>query len=178
MEDEVSRIQRLKERNEQAFAELYENYSPMLFGLILRIVDNQSDAENILQDCFVKIWLNIDHYDPQRGRLATWLINIARNCAIDFTRSGYFILRKKIRSEEQLVSGETPDQSTWAMKEEAVGLQQILMELPPTCREVIQWMYYDGMSQAEIAETFGIPLGTVKTRARAALKTLRKIFNL
>ncbi len=177
MRKEEKWIEQLKDREEQAFEQLYNDYAPMLFGIILRIVDNQADAENLLQDCFVKIWMNIAQFDPQKGWLATWMINIARNCAIDFMRSGYFSLRRKIHWEDPLVSGESR-LVTRSLNEETIGLRQLLEKLPPACREVIEWMYFDGMSQSEIADTFGIPLGTVKTRTRAALKALRTIFNL
>lgn len=170
-------VEKLKAGDEQAFEELYDNFSGMLYGIIYRIVKNPADGENLLQDCFVKIWLNIHQYDENKGKLATWLINIARNVAIDFTRSSYFNKRAMIQSDEKIVHLEDANYNVQVFQDTR-GLQQVVQQLPPTCREVIEWMYFEGFSQVEIAENFGIPLGTVKSRTRQAMKTLRSVYNL
>ena len=165
----------LQSGEESAFALLYDNYAALLFGTVLRIVGDRREAENLLQDCFVKIWQNINRYDPKKGRFATWLINIARNTAIDFTRSKYFSQKKKNHSLENLVGAET-GRSVSHPTLETVGLRQLVDKLTPTCREVIEWMYFDGYTQQEIVDNFGIPLGTVKSRTRLAIKELRAFF--
>ncbi len=165
----------LQSGDEGAFAILYDNYAALLFGTIVRIVDDRKEAENLLQDCFVKVWQNIGRYDSGKGRLATWLINIARNTAIDFTRSKYFSQKKKNQSIENLVGAET-GRSVSQPSLETMGLRQLVYKLTPTCREVIEWMYFDGYTQQEIADNFGIPLGTVKSRTRLAIKELRAYF--
>ena len=163
--------ERLRNREEAAFADLYDAYSDMLFGIILRIVQEQEDAENLLQDCFIKVWHHIEQFDAGKGRLATWLINIARNAAIDFTRSKYYSQRSKIQELEKIVGF-----SYHQPNEETLGLRQLLDQLNPLYRQVLEWMYFEGYTQQEIADTFGIPLGTVKSRTRLGLKELRSYF--
>lgn len=162
---------------EASFEALYEAYSAVLFGIILRIVSDQKDAENLLQDCFVKIWRNIKQFDPEKGRVATWLINIARHTAIDFIRSPYY----KQRVNKQEYPEENKFNKELIVNQpaiESIGLKQLVEKLSPGCREVIERMYFEGYSQQEIADNYGIPLGTVKTRSRLALKELRTYFNL
>ncbi len=165
----------LQAGDEQAFAMLYDAYSDMLFGIIHRIVGDQKEAENLLQDCFVKIWRNAGRFDPLKGRLATWLINIARNTAIDFTRSKYFSQIRKNQSLENFVHPELGSKAT-LLQIDTIGLKRLVEKLTPNCREIIEWMYFEGYTQQEIADNFGIPLGTVKSRTRLALKELRTYF--
>lgn len=172
---ETELVAQLQSGDENAFAELYDRYSAMLYGIITRIVSDEEDAANLLQDCFIKIWRNIQSFDPEKGRFATWLINVARNTAIDFTRSKYFSQRRKNQNLDFLVSSETARSATH-LAEETLGLRQLVDKLTPVCRQVIEWMYFDGFTQQEIADNFGIPLGTVKSRTRLALKELRSYF--
>jgi RNA polymerase sigma-70 factor, ECF subfamily len=164
----------LQQGDNEGYEKLYDNYAPMLFGIISRIVRDAEDAENLLQDCFVKIWRNIKQYDMAKGRFATWLINIARNTAIDFTRSKIYLQKQKNQTIDNTVSiglsaSVTPNT-------DAIGLRQLVNALTPSCREVIEWMYFEGYTQQEISENFDIPLGTVKTRARMGLVALREYF--
>ncbi len=173
MEPEL--IPLLKAGDDDAFARLYDQYSSLLFGVIVRIAGDRKEAENLLQDCFVKIWQHIENYDPGKGRLATWLINIARNTAIDFTRSKYFSQKRKNQNLENIVLSESGS-FTHSIPVDTLGLRQLVDKLSPVCREIIEWMYFEGYTQQEIAENFGIPLGTVKSRARIALRELRNTF--
>ena len=166
----------LRSGDEDAFKVLYDSYSAVLLGIIYRIVADKIEAENLLQDSFVKIWQNIARYDPEKGKLATWLFNIARNTAIDFKRSKYFNQLQKNQNVENLVGGDK-DQAITLPLIDTLGLRQLVEKLTPVCREVIEWMYFDGYTQQEIADQKGIPLGTVKSRTRLALKELRAYYN-
>jgi RNA polymerase sigma-70 factor (ECF subfamily) len=168
-------VQRLQSGDENAFASLYDDFAGMLFGVIVRIVGDRKEAENLLQDCFVKIWQNIHRYDTEKGRLATWLINIARNTAIDFTRSKYFSQKKKNQSLDVFVVPES-GKSVSNPVVETLGIRQLVQKLTPVCRQVIELMYFDGYTQQEIADNFGIPLGTVKSRTRLAIRELRAFY--
>lgn len=172
---ETALVNRLQLGDQHAFAELYDNYSAMLFGIISRIVNDQDDAANLLQDCFIKIWRNVGSYEADKGRFATWIINIARNTAIDFTRSKYFSQKRKNRPLDFLVGYETAKNAT-QQAVDTLGLRQLVDKLTPVCREIIEWMYFCGYTQQEISDNFGIPLGTVKSRTRLALKELRTYF--
>lgn len=175
--NETDLIDCLKTGSNEAFTELYDRYSAMLYGVICRIVNDRADAENLLQDVFVKIWNNLDTYDASKGRLATWLLNIARNTAIDFIRSKVFIQRQKNQNIDSLVS--LPQQTpAMTMDTDTIGLKQIVERMSKNYREIIEWLYFDGYTQQEISDNFNLPLGTVKTRSRMALKELRTHFDL
>ena len=167
----------LRQGDNNGYALLYDRYGAMLFGVIKRIAGTNEDAENILQDCFVKIWRNAESYDASKGKLATWLLNIARNTAIDFTRSKAYSQRLKNQSIDNIVSLST-NVSEHALSTDTIGLHRLVQTLAPQCREIIEWMYFQGYTQQEISENFGLPLGTVKTRARMALMELRKYFEV
>ena len=176
MQSQTELILELQSGDENAFAILYDSYSAVLFGIICRIVDDKREAENLLQDCFVKVWQNISRYDPEKGRLATWLFNIARNTAIDFTRSKYFNQKQKNQNMENFVGEDIVHTVTLPLID-TLGLKQLVEKLTPVCREVIEWMYFEGYTQQEIAEEKGIPLGTVKSRTRLAMKELRAYYS-
>jgi RNA polymerase sigma-70 factor, ECF subfamily len=170
-------IARLQKGEDCAYELLCDNYGAMLLGVIARVVGDEADAENLLQDCFVKVWRNMASYDATKGRLATWLINIARNTAIDFTRSKYYAQKTKSQKLENIVSSSFDvAQSGFAV--ETIGVRQVVTNLLPQYREIIEWLYFEGYTQQEISETFKIPLGTVKTRTRLALRELRKQFDV
>jgi len=168
-------IQSLQKREQGAFTSLYDLYGALIFGIISRIIEDETEAENLLQDSFLKIWQNIDRYDSSKGRLATWLINIARNTAIDFRRSKYFNQKLKNQNIENLVGFDKGHPVIHPLIE-TLGLRELVNKLNPVCREVIELMYFDGLTQQEISDTFNIPLGTVKSRTRLALKELKAFY--
>lgn len=170
-EDEL--IALLKIKDKQAFSYLYDHYSASLNGVIFRMTGNKELSEDILQETFVKIWNRFESYDPSKGRLFTWLINIARNLTIDTLRSKGFKDQQKISSDENAVSNikdEKPVQSQF----DTIGLRRQLEQLNPDYKRIIDMAYFDGFTQDEISKKTGIPLGTVKTRMRSAILELRK----
>lgn len=170
-------IERLRNRDRLAFDYLYDHYSGALNSIVLRIVRNKDVAEEVLQDVFLKIWDRMAAYDSSKGRLFTWMLNIARNQAIDKTRSKEMSQGRKTDDIDHLVN-RIDRQESAELQIEAIGLKEVLTKLPEEQRFVIDQLYLKGYTQSEVAEEFGIPLGTVKTRTRMALKELRSILNI
>lgn len=165
-------IDRLKVQDRSALESLYDAYGSALFGVVLRIVQSRELAEQVLQDTFLKIWRNAASYDASKGRIFTWMLNIARNTAIDATRTAYFQHYRKTESIDKLVY----DSGGEAMNPEHLGLRELVQRLDGKYRELIELVYFKGYTQDEIARETGIPLGTIKTRLRHAIGELRKIF--
>lgn len=172
----------LKSGDQAALGFLYDNYSPALFGVIVRIVESQppsasdrENAEDVLQDVFVKIWKNISSYDPSKGKLYTWLINIARNTAIDSLRVKDHKLKSKIQSIDNSVRSINKQYSV-AIHPDHIGLKTLVSKMKPEHKQLIDKLYFEGYTQEEAAKELNIPLGTVKTRARTAISQLREFF--
>ncbi len=164
----------LKNRDEMGLRLLYDHYSSALYGVILRIVIDRETAEDVLQESFIKIWNNSESYDAEKGRLYTWLLNIARNTAIDKTRSKNFRNEGKVQSIEDFVYSVDKQHNT-STATDFIGLRKFVDALKPEQRELIDLLYFGGYTQSEAAEKLGIPLGTIKTRVKAALTQLRNI---
>lgn len=167
-------IYRLQAQDRSAISELYDMYSSALFGVVLRIVQQRELAEQVLQDTFVKAWRNGASYDAAKGRLFTWLLNIARNTAIDATRTAHFQKSRKTDSLDTLVHSPGGD----SIHPDQIGLRDVVGRLDEKYRTLIDLVYFKGYTQEEVAEETGIPLGTVKTRLRYAINELRSIFTL
>lgn len=179
--EESELIRRLSERDKSAFEYLYDHYSSALYSVVLRVVRSEDIAEETLQDVFLKIWDRIASYDSSKGRLFTWMLNIARNQAIDKTRSKEMSQGRKTDDIDNLVN--KVDQSRWLsgsaeLAIDAIGLKDVLSRLPEEQRFVIDHLYLKGYTQSELAEEFNIPLGTVKTRTRMGMQELRNILNV
>lgn len=166
---------RLKSGDQTAFEYLYDHYSSALYGVIFRILRNESIAEEVLQDAFLKIWDRIDQYDVSRGRLFTWMVNITRNLAIDKIRSKEISREKKTNDLEGLVHIIDKKESV-EQKTDSIGVKDSLKDLPEEQQFVVEYLYFKGYTQSELAEDFNIPLGTIKTRLRAAMQRLRTTF--
>lgn len=171
---ETELVASLKNKDRQAFNYLYDNYAGALYGVIIKILDKQEVASDILQEVFVKIWRNIDSYDAGRGRLYTWMLNIARNAAIDTLRSSGYNQEKNTQYSIDNMSAHESRLSI-SMKTDHIGLKQLLLVLKEEHRQVIDLSYFKGYTQEEIAKELDIPLGTVKTRCRKALLQLKDI---
>jgi RNA polymerase sigma factor (sigma-70 family) len=166
-------VLQLQNHSQQAFSYLYDNYAGALNGIILRLIDDKTLAEDILQEAFLKIWNNFSSYDAAKGRLFTWMVNITRNLTIDTLRSKGYKKQLKISADENSVSNVT-DGAT-AAKFDAIGIKKQLMNLKPEQRSIIDMAYFGGYTQEEISKETGVPLGTVKTRMRTAILELRKL---
>jgi RNA polymerase sigma factor (sigma-70 family) len=164
----------LKKRDSKAFDVLYENYSRALLGVIKKIVPDEVISEDVLQDVFVKIWSNSGQYDVSKGRLYTWMLNIARNTAIDYVRSKSNKFDEKIQRGENTVH-QVSRSNNVEINIDRIGVRSIINELKEDQRILIDLAYFEGFTQEEISQKLGIPLGTIKTRVRAALMTLRKL---
>jgi RNA polymerase sigma factor (sigma-70 family) len=158
------------------FEKVYDHFASSLLGIIHNVIKDKVIAEDILQEVFIKIWNNSGAYDPKKARLFTWMLNIARNTAIDHTRSRQGKMEEKNISVQDSSAVHELTFST-GKKEEHIGLTALISSLKKEQEEVIILTYFEGHSQSEIAEKLQIPLGTVKTRCRHALNLLRKNFN-
>jgi RNA polymerase sigma-70 factor (ECF subfamily) len=162
--------------DERAYASLYDRYSPILFGLLLRILHSRAEAEDVLQEVFLQVWQQARSFDQSRGRAFTWLVTLARSRAIDRLRSVESRERAARRSAEEGVTEraatEEAADAAAERSEQAEVVRAALAELPEEQRKTLLLAYLDGMSQSEIAARTGQPLGTVKTRTRAGLKKL------
>ncbi len=167
----------LKKQERLALNYLYDNYSSVLYGFILNGVNNKENiAEDILQEVFIKIWKNIQNYDASRGRLYTWMLNIARNATIDFLRSKQNQKDRKNQTIDHSVN-DINKIGKFEQKTDTIGLKQLVSNLPANHKEIIELVYFKGYTQDETSKELNIPLGTVKTRVRAAIGSLRTIFS-
>jgi RNA polymerase sigma-70 factor (ECF subfamily) len=160
----------LKRRDKGSFALLYNRYAANLYGIVCRVVQSPEAAQDVLQDAFVKIWVNIDAYDPAKGALFTWLLNVTRRTAIDYLRA------HKRRQGQCSLEGDTGTLDRYVYYEPAIdtiGLEPLLASLPFQSQLLIDHFYFMDYTQEQVAQTFGMPLGTVKTRLRAAIRHLR-----
>jgi len=165
----------LVNRDMKGMGILYDNYSAALYGVIYRIVQNDEIAEDVLQDTFLKIWNNFSQYDSGKGRLFTWMVNIARNQSIDKVRSKDFVNQSKNQPLDKIVSFVDMDRSA-SYNPDTIGLKEMVTKLDIEYRQIIDLIFFEGYSQSEAAEKLSIPLGTIKTRSRAAIMKLRQQF--
>jgi RNA polymerase sigma-70 factor (ECF subfamily) len=163
----------LRSKSKQAFEYLYDNYSPALYGVVYNILHNEEASNDALQEVFVKIWNNFDSYDPERSRLYTWMMNIARNHAIDKLRSKAMKGDKELKNDKEFIRNVSGSLSQFT---DGIGLNKLVNELEKEQKDIIDLLYFKGFTQTEAAEELNIPLGTVKSRVRLAMNKLRKHF--
>ncbi len=164
----------LLQQNGQAFSYLYDNYSTALFGIINQIVSDKEIAADVLQDVFINIWRKISSYDEARGRLFTWMLNIARNAAIDKIRSRPYQDNLKNQPLTENVNSSAAN-SVVNPEINDIGLKKLINKLKEEYRVLIDLSFFQGFTHEEIAKLLNIPLGTVKTRIRSALIQLRTL---
>jgi RNA polymerase sigma-70 factor (ECF subfamily) len=169
---DIALIERIVARDEQAVADLYDRHCRLLFGLILRIIRDRSEAEEILQEVFVQVWTRSETYNVSLGPPAAWLVRIARNRAIDRLRANSVRLRA-VESAPEPPAAESPEARA-SLTEQQRAVARALDSLPPDQRLLIEQAYFLGLTQSELAERFKLPLGTVKTRIRTGMLALRE----
>lgn len=167
-------VQMLQSGNSEVINLLYDDYSDALYGVVLRIVNSEEIAKDVIQDVFVKIWKNGSKYDPAKATLFTWMLNIARNTAIDVTRSSYF--KKTLKNRELNSNVYNSGNFSWQNNVDQIGLQKLVNGLDEKYRVVVDLIYFKGYTQKEVQEHLDIPIGTVKSRVRIGLRELRKLF--
>jgi len=174
-EKDVELLQAIVARDEAALAQLYDRYRVILFGLLMRILNNRAEAEDVLQEVFLQVWRRAADFDAIRGRPFTWLVTLARSRGIDRLRT--LAARERVavagaREETEAVSDAASD----AFRSEQRGLvTNALAQLPDEQKRALMLAYFDGLTQSEIAARLGAPLGTVKTRMRSGLAKLREL---
>jgi len=167
--DEQELVTALRRKDDQAFGYLYDHYAGALYNVIRQIVGDVEVSNDVLQETFVNIWRKIELYDESKGRLFTWMLNIARNAAIDKTRSKGFQQSNKLLP---IIDGDGVHPSIKPGVDD-YGLKKVLLKLKDEQRLLIDLSYFQGYTHEQIAKALDIPLGTVKTRIRTALMQLR-----
>lgn len=163
----------LKQKSRQSFDYLYKQYSGALYGVVRKVIADEQTAQDVLQEAFVKIWNNIDKFEPAKGRLYTWMLNLTRNTAIDKLRSKGEIMKGKIHTGEDIVYNQENDLST-EQQTDAIGLRKVVADLKPEYQSIVELAYFKGFTLNEISKSTDVPLGTVKTRMRKAMSLLRE----
>lgn len=173
---DVEILQQIASGDPAALAELYDRFSSHLLALATRILHSRQDAEEVLQEVFVHVWNKADRYDPSRSAASTWLVLITRSRAIDRLRSRKVEERTAVAAQqEKAIEHTSPAGARNVLSHERrQRVRRELANLPPEQADVLRLAFYKGMTQSEIAESTGIPLGTVKTRTLLAMKKLRK----
>ncbi|MCS6885841.1 MAG: sigma-70 family RNA polymerase sigma factor [Acidobacteriota bacterium] len=180
MSEQVGRklLHRIARRDEAALGEFYDRYAKLVYSLALNILNSPLDAEEVTIDVFLQIWRQAERYDTERGSITAWVLNIARSRAIDRRRaldSRQAVSETNIEHITRYISSVDGDQdSNLQVKEARTAIETALAELDDKQRRVIELAYFKGLSQSEIAKLLGEPLGTVKTRTRAAMQFLRE----
>lgn len=175
--EDLDLLWRVRQRDPEALARLYDRYGCAAYGLALRILRDPEAAAEVVQEVFLRLWQRPDHYDPLRGTVATWLLSLTHHRAIDLVRAR----RRQGQAVLALAQSDGPAEAETALAdlawlhERRQAVRQALAELAPVQRQVIELAYFDGLTQREIAALLGEPLGTVKTRLRLGMQRLRSL---
>ncbi|MDO7170691.1 RNA polymerase sigma factor [Mariniflexile sp. AS56] len=167
-------IEKFQQKDEKAFETLYNMYSSSMQGVIYNIVRDTDIAEEVMQDVFIKAWHNASTYSAKKGRFFTWILNIARNSAIDKTRSKNFKNSKQNLNSDFFVDILETSESL-DTKTDAIGIAKFVDKLAKKCIEVIELLYFKGYTQLEASEALDMPIGTIKTRNRNCIQELRNM---
>ena len=177
MSDDVALVHRMGEGDEQALGLFYDRWHSLVHAIVLRIVLRRDDAEDVVEEAFWQAWRQARRYEPSRGAVQTWLLTIARSRALDRARSLRRLREDSMENDAGEIVVQRATEGDPSMDAESAERRAIvkkaLWELPTEQRETLELGYFGGLSQSEIAERTGLPLGTVKTRMRLALQKLR-----
>ncbi len=176
-EGESELVAKLHARDGDGIAAAYDIYGRLAYSLFVRVTRDQSIAEDLVQELFLRVWNRSREFDPNRGTLGVWILAIARNMAVDHVRSAQSRFRTKLRSIEQT------DQLSFSYKpsdpvsvlDNAKAVRSAFSELTPNQKRVLEMAYFEGFSQSEIASKLQEPLGTVKSWMRSAMERLRTV---
>ena len=172
----VHLIQQVANQDRDAFSQLYDRFSTLVFTLAMRMLKVRSDAEDLLQEVFVQVWRQARGYSTERGSPEAWIINIARSRAIDKIRSIRRMEKSFVLTDDPARAESSENvESSAAESETRLMMNSVLANLPQIQRKVLELAYFDGLTQTEIAERLAEPLGTVKTRMRSGIQRLRQI---
>jgi RNA polymerase sigma-70 factor, ECF subfamily len=172
--DDGALLQRVRQGDHSAMAEVFDRYSRAVYSVALRILKDSGHAEDVMQEIFFQVWRNSDSFVQGRGSLGAWLVVVARNRSIDLLRR-----RKPTDSVDEVILASPGDLASEAEHNAMMEkVQKVLQGLPAEQQRSMELAFFEGLSHSEIAEKTGEPLGTVKTRIRLALITLRKAFQV
>jgi len=173
-EGDADLVERLQRREPQALGDLYDRYGRLAYSLILRVVRDTGIAEDLVQETFLRVWNRVQAFDARKGAIGPWLLAVARNRAIDYLRSAGGRERNAVEFEETDHPALYVDMEQGILaSDKARRVKRAVEKLSAQQRQVIELAYFEGLSQTEMAERMGQPLGTVKTWVRTALKNLR-----
>jgi RNA polymerase sigma factor (sigma-70 family) len=170
-------IASFQNKDGKAFEALYSMYSESMHGVIFNIVRDHDIAQEVLQDVFLKAWHNADTYSSKKGRFFTWLLNIARNAAIDKVRSKDFKNSKKNLDSNFFVDI-LENEDNYNRATDSIGVKSFVSKLATKCTEIIDLLYFKGFTQKEASESLNLPVGTVKTRNRNCINELRHMLRV
>jgi len=174
---DVELLKAVAAKNEAALGQLYDRYRLILFGVLMRILNNREEAEDVLQEVFLQVWRRAADFDENRGKPFTWLVTLARSRGIDRLRS--LASRERVATAgANEASDEVSDAATDAIRAEQRGVvNDALSQLPEDQKRPLMLAYFEGLTQTEIAYKLGAPLGTVKTRMRSGMTKLRELLS-
>jgi RNA polymerase sigma-70 factor (ECF subfamily) len=178
MQDDASLLRRMAAGDERALGALYDRWHALVFGVVARILTSRDDVDDVVEEAFWQAWRQASRYEATRGSVQTWLLTIARSRALDRVRSLKRLREEPLEGEsgdmlvQQVSSEGNPGLDIEASERRAV-IVGALASLPTEQREALELGYFGGLSQSEIAERTGQPLGTIKTRMRLAMQKMR-----
>ena len=167
-------VQLLQKGDKTALNLLYQNYADSLYGVILKVTNNEELAQDALQETFVKVWKNSKKYDSKKAKLFTWLYRIARNTAIDKLRS----FNNRFEKEVQIDKSNVYILPTSNLNQDVLDLREHVARLDDKYQIVLKALFFEGMTQQEASDELEIPLGTIKSRLKIGLRELKKVYDI